>query len=297
MLALRNPLADRPLAALASLGDWVLVPAMLAGMGWLAWRRRWMAVLHWLAALAFGLALTRMLGATVTVVPARREQRLRLPVDRGDVDDHHPFGFFAMLIARELPGRRRVWPYLLAGTLAAAVGFARLYLGAHWLSDVIGGMLLGVVWLLVLGIASRRRRNRLFWMKPLAWTFYGVFAAAALWYAPRNIDAKLARFEPAAPALAGCWTRRWWNGEGRRALPARRNEFDDAQRWPLDGSRPPLALQARLQAAGWKPSRRPVGSRHWRCSIDAPPADTPVSAAAGHAGGVLADAAPRRAPG
>ncbi|NEL41357.1 MAG: hypothetical protein G3W69_26620, partial [Xanthomonas perforans] len=57
MLALRNPLADYPMVALASLGDWqVLLPAIAAAMGYLAWRRRWMAVAHWVIALAFGLA-------------------------------------------------------------------------------------------------------------------------------------------------------------------------------------------------------------------------------------------------
>jgi len=69
MLALRNPLADHPMAALASLGAWqVLAPATAAGMAYLIWRRRWMAAAHWLAALAFGLALTKLLGATVDVV-------------------------------------------------------------------------------------------------------------------------------------------------------------------------------------------------------------------------------------
>ena len=54
---LRNPLADYPMTTLASLGDWqVLLPAIALGMGYLAWRRRWMAVVHWLLALAFGLA-------------------------------------------------------------------------------------------------------------------------------------------------------------------------------------------------------------------------------------------------
>src|SRR3546814_6883544 len=57
------------------------------------------------------------------------------------------FGFFAVLIAREMPGRRRVWPYLVSGAVVAVLGFARLYLGAHWLSDVVGGMLFGIVWL------------------------------------------------------------------------------------------------------------------------------------------------------
>ncbi|MCR2157810.1 hypothetical protein NSX53_23750, partial [Salmonella enterica] len=64
-----NPLADYPMAALASLGAWqVLLPATAAAMGYLIWRRRWMAAAHWLAALAFGLALTMLLGATVDVV-------------------------------------------------------------------------------------------------------------------------------------------------------------------------------------------------------------------------------------
>lgn len=31
------------------------------------------------------------------------------------------------------------------------VGFSRLYLNLHWLSDVIGGFLLGAVWLLLMG--------------------------------------------------------------------------------------------------------------------------------------------------
>ncbi len=254
MLALRNPLADYPMAALASLGAWqVLLPATAAGMGYLVWRRRWMAAAHWLAALAFGLALTKLLGATVHVVrPPDASSGFGFPsvsVTMATII----FGFFAVLIARELPGRTRVWPYLLSGIVVSLIGFARLYLGAHWLSDVIGGMLFGIFWLLVLGIAYRRRFNRSFWVKPVAWLFYGVFSVAALWYAPRNIPLKLARFEPAQPApvdmMAAAWLQDAW-----RELPARRNEFDDDQRWPLDVQvAGPLApLQKRLESQGWR---------------------------------------------
>ena len=63
MLALRNPLADYPMAALASLGDWpVLAPACAMVLGYFVWRRRWMAAAHWLAALAFGVAAARSRG-------------------------------------------------------------------------------------------------------------------------------------------------------------------------------------------------------------------------------------------
>ncbi|MGL4692621.1 MAG: bifunctional DedA family/phosphatase PAP2 family protein, partial [Stenotrophomonas maltophilia] len=254
MLALRNPLADYPMAALASLGAWqVLLPATAAGMGYLVWRRRWMAAGHWLAALAFGLALCKLLGATVDVVrPPDASSGFGFPsvsVTMATIT----FGFFAVLIARELPGRTRVWPYLLSGIIVSLIGFARIYLGAHWLSDVIGGMLFGLFWLLVLGIAYRRRFNRSFWVKPVAWLFYGTFAVAALWYAPRNIPVKLARFEPAQPTPAPLDAQAWWATEWQH-LPSRRNEFDDDQRWPLDVQvAGPLApLQRRLESQGWR---------------------------------------------
>jgi membrane-associated phospholipid phosphatase len=254
MLALRNPLADYPMAALASLGAWqVLLPATAAGMGYLLWRRRWMAAAHWLTALAFGLALCKLLGATVDVVrPPDASSGFGFPsvsVTMATIT----FGFFAVLIARELPGRTRVWPYLLSGIIVSLIGFARIYLGAHWLSDVIGGMLFGLFWLLVLGIAYRRRFNRSFWVKPVAWLFYGTFAVAALWYAPRNIPLKLARFEPAQPTPAPLDAQAWWTTEWQN-LPSRRNEFDDDQRWPLDVQvAGPLApLQRRLESQGWR---------------------------------------------
>jgi len=173
MYGLRSPLADPLLAALASLGDaWVLAPAALLTLAWLTWRRRWMAAGYWLAALGFGLALTTLLDVVIDMPrPPTAPSGFGFPsiqVTMATVT----FGFFAVMIARELPGRSRVWPYLLAATVVAMLGFARLYLGAHWLSDVVGGALLGVVWLLLLGLAYRSHVARSFWMRPLALVFY-----------------------------------------------------------------------------------------------------------------------------
>ncbi|KRG70006.1 bifunctional DedA family/phosphatase PAP2 family protein [Pseudoxanthomonas dokdonensis] len=252
MLALRNPLADYPLAAIALLGDaQVLTPAAALVLAYLVWRRRWMAAAHWLAALAFGLALTAWLGASVDIPkPPLVSSGFGFPSIAVTMTTI-TFGFFAVLIARELPGRTRVWPYLVSGVVVALIGFARLYLGAHWLSDIIGGMLFGIVWLLVLGIAYRRRMQRSFWITPLAWIFYGSFAAAAAWYAPRHIEPMLARFD--APVIERSMPLAQWWDDGWRDEPARRNEFDDDQSWPLDVqvAGPLPALRQQLQANGW----------------------------------------------
>ncbi|WCE04762.1 bifunctional DedA family/phosphatase PAP2 family protein [Pseudoxanthomonas sp. JBR18] len=278
MHSLRNPLADRPLAAVAALGDAdVLGPAALAVLGYLAWRKRWLAAGHWLAAIAFGLALTAWLGAMVDIPkPPTVSGGFGFPSIAVTMSTII-FGFFAVLIARELPGRDRAWPYMVAGMVVSTIGFARVYLGAHWLSDVIGGMLLGVVWLLILGVAYRRRTSRALWIKPLAWMFYGVFALAALWHAPRAVDATLDRFDasltPIALPLDTWWADAW------RTLPATRNEFDDEQRWPLDVQMagPLQPLVRRLEADGWRLQRQAGWERALQLlDGDLPPQGHPV---------------------
>lgn len=253
MGTLRNPLADRLMAALAGLGDAsVLGPAAAAALAYLLWRRRWMAAAHWLAAIVFGLVLTALMEAAVDMPrPPTAPEGFGFPSVTVTMTTI-VFGFFAVLIAREMPGRRRVWPYLLAGVVTTLVGFARLYLGAHWPSDLIGGTLLGFLWVLLLGIAYRSHVARSFWMRPMAWLFYGVFAAAAIWHVPRATDRLLERFAAPVPStvMAGA---DWWQDDWS-TLPAQREESDAQRRWPLDiqvaGPLPPL--RAALEAQGWR---------------------------------------------
>jgi hypothetical protein len=149
------------------------------------------------------------------------------------------FGFFAVLVAREFPGRQRVWPYLVAGVATALVAFARLYLGAHWLSVVVAGVLLGVVWVLVLGIAYRRHSTRSFLIRPLVAAFYGCFALALGWHAPRSVQDTLAQFEPPPPGRV-LDDGQWWMQGLRDA-----RHFDLQARGDLD------LLQRRLRDEGW----------------------------------------------
>lgn len=74
------------------------------------------------------------------------------------------YGALALLLARELSsnGRRAV---LFAGTavLVLAIGFSRLYLGVHFLSDVLAGFAAGIAWLSLLYIALEARERGWWW--------------------------------------------------------------------------------------------------------------------------------------
>jgi membrane-associated phospholipid phosphatase len=71
------------------------------------------------------------------------------------------YGMLAYTLRRRGPVRReRRW---IAATflilLIAGIGLSRVFLRAHWLSDVIGGYLFGITWLCgCLGVLEKKRR-------------------------------------------------------------------------------------------------------------------------------------------
>jgi membrane protein DedA with SNARE-associated domain/membrane-associated phospholipid phosphatase len=256
LFQLRSPIADQLLVLLAMLGDWqVLMPASLAVFLWLLWRRRTIAAMHWLAAIGFGLVLVQVLGAVLDV--PRPPAAMAVPgfgfpsaqVTLATV----VYGFFAVLIARELPGRRRAWPYVMAGLLVALVGFSRLYLGAHWPSDVLAGVTLGLAWIGILGLAYRRRVVRSFWVRPVASVFFMVVAGAAIWHGLRNGSAMLESY--ALPVTRQTLPADVWWADGWMLLPQRRNDMHGPRAWPMNvqyaGSLE--ALEGALAAEGWAP--------------------------------------------
>ena len=256
MFGLRNPLADIPMAFLATLGDAaVLAPAVVAVFAWLLWRRRHVAAWHWLAAPAFALALTWLLGWLLDMP--------KPPASTAVAGFSFPsatvtlatvvYGFFAVLIARELPGRNRAWPYVVAALVVGLLGFARLYLGAHWLSDVLAGTLLGLLWIAALGIAYRRRVVRSFWVRPIATLFFVAVLGLAAWHGSRQAEETLARFDPPhAPVPLAMDA--WWSEDWQASLPARRNELSGRDAWPLNVQFAGRldALRSRLLLAGWQ---------------------------------------------
>jgi len=76
------------------------------------------------------------------------------------------YGLLAVSAMRHLrQGRSRMLVASVAGVVIVLVSFSRLYLGVHYLSDVLGGMAVGVVWLLMCltAVESVRRQHGRLW--------------------------------------------------------------------------------------------------------------------------------------
>ncbi len=67
------------------------------------------------------------------------------------------FGFVIYYLIHHIKGRNNKSLIIFCGMLLVAlIGFSRLYLGVHYLSDVLGGFLLGALWL-VAGMTFREQ--------------------------------------------------------------------------------------------------------------------------------------------
>jgi membrane protein DedA with SNARE-associated domain/membrane-associated phospholipid phosphatase len=157
---LRTPWGDQLMTTISQLGDGVVQSVLvIAVLLWLLVRRRFLAAGHWLAAALFALVMTWLLKEAVEVP---RPSAMYQGVMEFSFPSAHTvyasciFGFLAVLIARELKPQWRTACYAVAILLILSIAFSRLYLGAHWFSDVAGGLLLGLAWVLALGVAYRR---------------------------------------------------------------------------------------------------------------------------------------------
>jgi undecaprenyl-diphosphatase len=78
------------------------------------------------------------------------------------------YGGVALLLWSVYGRRAGLAAVVVATVLAIGVGISRIYLGYHYLTDVVGGILAGLAWLVVVSAAFRARptwqRWRTAWM-------------------------------------------------------------------------------------------------------------------------------------
>jgi undecaprenyl-diphosphatase len=65
-----------------------------------------------------------------------------------------------VLAAGMSSSRHRVWVWVVAVSTIVVVGITRLYLAAHWLTDVLGGWCFGTLWFLLVLAGGRAITGR-----------------------------------------------------------------------------------------------------------------------------------------
>ncbi len=181
--SLRTPAEDHLMIAVTELGDaQVLLPVMLAALAWFLVHRLWLTAGYWLVAVGVAELLSEMLKLALQ----RRRPGLFPPgLEPFSFPSGHTtmstvvYGFLAFLLWRAEPPAFRRTTVVLAAILIGAIASSRLYLGAHWLSDVLGGVGFSVAWLAALAVAYEYQCRERFSYAGLASVLLATFVVAA----------------------------------------------------------------------------------------------------------------------
>ncbi|HHW39445.1 MAG TPA: phosphatase PAP2 family protein [Bacillales bacterium] len=220
---LRTGPGDAIMLVITELGDTVVVLAITVAVSlWLLWQRNWRSAAYWLGAVGGASALNTAI--KVALHRLRPTELLYSGWSAFSFPSGHStvnlvlYGFLAFLIGRELRAAWRLPVVLVMLSMALLIAFSRLYLGAHWFSDVVGGLAFGTAWLTILVFFYLRKETR-----PVGAVGLIVVAGLALglaggWNVSRHHGLDMQRYARKTEAMV----RDAWLSTDRQRFPARR---------------------------------------------------------------------------
>ena len=224
MREIRNAPADEFMIPITMLGDGYVLTAMMATIvGWLAWRKAWRAAIASATVFLAGKLFSMLLKYSIH---RPRPVELYTGADSFSFPSGHAtmaaitFGILAVLASHAMNRWNRSLVYAICGLFVITIAYSRIYLGVHWLSDVVGGVVFGGVVVAAFGVtieAIPPRRIMPFGL--LCATFLAFVAAGSA-----NISTNFERAEIfyAAPEQTYSITPAEWEAAAWLQLPARR---------------------------------------------------------------------------
>lgn len=254
---LRTDWATSFFVGITMLGDMgVLLPTLLLLVAVLAANKQWVVCA---AVAASSLAGTAFVPLFKALMHRARPVAMYQGADGFSFPSGHStlatiiMGMLALILAQGLPSRFRGWVYGCTVALIALVALSRVYLLAHWPSDVLAGLLFGGA---LVGIVALVLHTRAVTMP--RWVFAALLGAVGLGIMPLHLwsgwSAAKAQYDMGVSHTT--MTAADWQTRGWQDLPA--------NRILLDGETGELMLAQsivgqdeivrRLTLAGWQPS-------------------------------------------
>ena len=264
----RNAPADEIMTVITMMGDTMVMTALaVVILGWLIWHKAYRAA--WAAGIAIVAAKFFELAMKLGIQRARPTELSYSGASIFSFPSGHAtmaaviFGILAVLVSHSMGRWGRAVVYATCAILVVAIAYSRVYLGAHWLSDVLAGLTFGVVMMAAFGVAIEAIPPRR--IKPL-----GLFAMALTTFVAAGAFHVATGFSKASDMYAmpeqqilvpvAQWVEKDWE-----KLPARRIDLagKSEETFIAQFAGNLEILESQLQANGWNTS--PVWT--WRQSL------------------------------
>lgn len=255
MGTLRTVATDHVMVFITMLGDTrVTLPVAVAVLLWLAWRRAWLPLAGLAAAVSAAVAFVPLMKLAVHRL---RPIELYAGADGFSFPSGHAtinavfYAIVAYLIAHGLARWAQAATYAAFGGMVLLIGLSRIYLGAHWPSDVAAGLLFGAAvassFALFIGGQPKAASSR-----GLIAVVFGTLILASSVHFARGYSEQVLNYAPRETVEVldfAAWRIGQW-----RVFPARRIDLVGETEEPItiQWSGTAKAVEAELTGDGWR---------------------------------------------
>jgi undecaprenyl-diphosphatase len=255
MREIRNAPADELMIPITMLGDSFVIAAMMATIvGWLAWRKAWRAAIAsttiFLVGKIFAVLLKYGIHRARPIELYAGSEAFSFPSGHATMAAI-TFGVLAVLASHAMNRWSRSLVYAVCGLIVITIAYSRIYLGVHWLSDVLGGLIFGAVMVAAFAVAIEAippRRVRPVGL--LGATFLAFIVAGGLHISSGEDAAE--KFYAAPEKTHSITAAEWETSEWQR-LPYRRIDLTDKREefFSFQWAGSLESLQALLESLHW----------------------------------------------
>lgn len=254
--SVRNTPADRVMVALTMIGDGTVLIALGAVIvTWLLARKAWTIA----AAATVAMASAALFVPFMKLILQRtRPTEMVFGADLYTFPSSHAtlatvvFGILAVLIGLGVGRWGKAVIFACAGAIIVAIACSRIYLGAHWPSDVAGGFLFGVSMTAAFALALEATRPEKIAPVSLGVVSLAIYAIVSFAYVSQGHATAMLFYS--APSHATVITESHWRETGWKRLPARRIELTGETEEPFIAQwvGPVDQLEEVMRENGWE---------------------------------------------